>query len=106
MVAVGSASPTSVNFGDQTVGTSSQPVNVTLQNTGADDLVISSIATTGDYSQTNTCPINPQQLAPSQSCSIAVTFTPTRKGIRKGRLIVTHDGYKGRTTVTLTGTGD
>jgi hypothetical protein len=45
-------------------------------------------------------------LAPSQSCTIQVTFSPAQKQVYKGTLTINHDGYNGQTTVTLSGTGD
>ena len=102
MVAVGTASPTSIDFGNVSVGTNSQPQPVTFTNTGADDLNISNISTSAGFSQTNNCA---SVLAPSQSCTIEVTFTPAKKQAYKGTLTVTHDGYKGETKVSLTGTG-
>jgi sugar lactone lactonase YvrE len=101
MVAVGTASPISIKFGNVSVGTTSPPQPVTLTNTGADDLNISNISTSANFSQTNNCGM----LAPSQSCTIQVTFTPAKKQGYKGTLTVTHDGFNGQTKVTLSGTG-
>jgi sugar lactone lactonase YvrE len=106
MVAAVSFTPKSVNFGDQTVGTTSQPQVVTLLNSGADDLSLTSISASGDFAQTNNCPIGSGILAPAQSCSISVTFTPTQKGKRSGSILVTDSGYKSPQSVSLTGTGD
>jgi hypothetical protein len=105
MIGAGTASPNPVSFGNQQVGTQSNPITVTLKNTGADDLVISNIATTGDFSQTNNCPGSNGQLAPLGTCTIQVTFTPTKKGTRKGDLTITHNGAKGKTVDPLSGTG-
>jgi hypothetical protein len=101
MVAVGTASPTSIDFGNVSVGTKSAPQPVTVTNTGADDLNISNVSTGANFSQTNNCDV----LAPSQSCTIQVTFTPSKKQAYKGTLTITHDGYNGQTKVTLSGTG-
>ena len=58
--AIASLSPTSLNFGNQTVGITSSPQYVTLQNTGNINLTITSIQITGtnsgDFGQTNNCP--------------------------------------------------
>src|SRR5262249_15115620 len=48
--------PPSLNFGNQTVGTTSATQTVTLTNTGASPLLISTISITGNFSQTNNCP--------------------------------------------------
>ncbi len=58
--AIASLSPTSLNFGNQTVGITSTPRNVMLTNTGNINLTITSIQITGtnsgDFAQTNNCP--------------------------------------------------
>ena len=102
LVPVATFDAKTLNFGSVTVGQQSQPMNVTLTNTGSDDMSITSIATTGDFSQTNQCPA---MLAPSQNCTIAVTFAPTKKGQRTGILSVTDNAPKSPQTVKLVGTG-
>jgi len=102
MVPVAGLSAKTLNFGDVTVGQTSQPKIVTLKNTGSDDMSISSIAAAGDFSQTNQCP---SVLAPWQSCTISVTFTPTQKGVRSGTLKVTDNAAGSPQTVKLVGTG-
>jgi trimeric autotransporter adhesin len=102
LVPVAALSAKSLNFGNVPVGQQSQPMNVTLKNTGSDDMSITSIATTGDFSQTHQCA---SVLAPSQSCTISVTFTPTQKGVRNGTLKVTDNAPLSPQTVKLTGTG-
>ena len=106
LIGVGTLSPTSLNFGNVTVGQTSSPMQVTLQNTGADDLVISNISASGDFAQTNTCPGTSGSLVPSASCPISVTFTPKKKGVLTGWLTITDNGYTTKQAVKLTGTGD
>jgi len=57
---------------------------VTLTNSGTSALTISSIATSGDFAQTNTCPVSPATLAAGADCAISVTFTPTTTETRRG----------------------
>lgn len=95
-------SPTSLTFATQLVGTSSPPQNVTLTNTGSASLSITSIATTGDFSQTNNCA---STVAVGASCTITVTFTPTTINTRTGTVAVTDNAPASPQTVTLTGTG-
>jgi Beta-propeller repeat/Abnormal spindle-like microcephaly-assoc'd, ASPM-SPD-2-Hydin len=95
-------SPTSLTFPTQLVGTASAPQNVTLTNSGAASLSITSIATTGDFSQTNNCGTT---VAAGASCSISVTFTPTTINARTGTVVVTDNAPASPQTVTLTGTG-
>ena len=94
------ANPTSLTFGSQTVGTTSSSQAVTLSNGGSNSVTISSIATSGDFGQTNNCG---SSLAGNSSCTIDVTFTPTTTGTRTGTLTVTDSA--GTQTVSLTGTG-
>jgi hypothetical protein len=77
---------------------------VTLANSGTVPATITSIATTGDFGQTNACATS---LAAGASCAIAVTFTPTAVGQRTGTLAVaTTAGTSSQTvSVPLTGTG-
>ena len=103
MVAVGTATPTSIDFGNVSVGTTSPPQKVTFTNTGADDLNISNIATSANFGQTHKCP---KVLAPSKGCTIEVTFSPSQQQGYNGTLTVTHNGYNGETKVSLSGTGD
>ncbi len=97
-----SLTPTSLNFGTVTVGSTSTPQTVTLKNTGTATLTLNSIATSGDYAQSNVCG---SSLAPGASCTISVTFTPTTTGTRSGALTVSDNAPGSPHTVSLTGTG-
>jgi hypothetical protein len=77
-----------------------------LQNTGSNDLVISTIGTSGVFTQTNTCPSSTSSLVPSASCTVSVTFTPTKTGVANGTLTISDNGFYAKQTVKLTGTGD
>ncbi len=63
---------------------------------------ITSIVTTGDFAQTNTCA---SSLAAGASCAITVTFTPGTTGLRSGTLTVTDDANTSPQSATMTGTG-
>jgi hypothetical protein len=95
-------SPASLTFSAQLVGTSSSPQSLTLSNPGSTTLTISSIAVSGDFSQTNTCGSN---LSANASCTISVTFKPTATGSRTGSLTVTDNANPTTQTVSLSGTG-
>jgi hypothetical protein len=97
-----SASPSQVSFGNQFLDTTSNPVPVTLTNLGGGDLLISQISTTGEFAQTNNCG---SLLGPSQSCTINVTFTPTRLGLRRGLLKISDNAGNGTQAIDLSGTG-
>jgi hypothetical protein len=98
-------SPTSLTFASILVGKSSPTKNVTLTNCGTAVLSISSILPSGDYSQTNNCPISPSTLGAGASCTITVTFTPTTSGLRNGTISVTDNAPGSPQTVRLQGRG-
>ena len=96
-------SPTSLNFGIQTLGVGSSPQVATLTNSSQVPLIITSIQITGsDFSQSNNCP---PALAPQNGCQISVTFTPTAIGPQSAVLRVTDNAPGSPQTVALTGTG-
>ncbi len=102
-----SLSPTSVNFGNQLVNTSSATQTVTLTDSGAGALTITSIGLTGtnsgDFAQTNTCPISPSTLAAGASCTISVTFTPIAGGTRTASLTISDNAAGSPQSVALSG---
>src|SRR6184192_3155430 len=95
--------PTSLDFGNQLLATTSTPMTVTLTNTGAAALTINSFAPSGDFAATSTgasaCPTSPATLAAGANCTINVTFTPTASGARTGTLSLADDA--GGVKVTL-----
>lgn len=94
--------PDTLNFGIQGVGTTSSAQPITLSNYEPTNLLISSIAVTGDFLQNNNCGTS---LAPNASCTINVSFHPTASGTRPGTLTVTDNGPGGPRTASLTGLG-
>jgi phospholipase C len=84
------------------VATSNPPTPLTFVNQSSTKLTVSNIATTGDFSQTNTCP---STLAKGKTCIINVTFTPTTAGPRTGTLVVTDTDSSSPQVTNLTGTG-
>jgi len=82
---VAGVSPGSVTFSGQMVGTTSAAQAITLSNTGTAALVISSIATSTNFGQTNNCG---SSVEASGSCTINVTFTPTAGGSVTGTLTI------------------
>lgn len=96
-------SPSSLNFGPQTLGATSTAQNVTLTNTGTGLLNINNVALSGDFKQASSTCSN--SLAAGASCSIGVTFTPTALGSRTGGLSIFDDAAGSPQTVSLTGAG-
>ena len=76
---------TSLSFAGVAIGSSSSPQSVTLTNTGNAPLTITSIVTSGDFSQENTCG---NSVGAGSSCSINVTFTPTAVWSRSGTVVI------------------
>jgi hypothetical protein len=102
-------SPTTINFGNQTIRTTSAPQTVTVTNTGTAALIINNITRTGananQFAQTNTCPIGGAGLAGGSSCTVNATFTPTTRGAKSASLNVNVASPATSTSVSLSGTG-
>jgi hypothetical protein len=114
--AAGVFNPTTAAFtGQQTVGQTTSPLQVTLTNTGQANLVLGATALAiggtnpGDFSIASgtTCAAN-LSIAQNSSCVINITFTPTGSGARAATLIVI-DNSGGSTgtaqTLPISGTG-
>jgi hypothetical protein len=91
-----------LTFAKQTVGTVSTAQSITLVNYGSATLNITSITTSTNFGQTNTCS---SSIAPGASCTVMVTFSPTMDGPLSGTLKVTDNAGGSPQTVVLTGTG-
>ena len=94
--------PSTLTFVAQTVSTTSPPQLVSLTNTGADALTVTSITAVGDYAAVNNCGTS---LASGASCSVSVTFTPSSTGTRIGTLSFADDATGSPHAVSLSGTG-
>ena len=96
-------STTSLSFGVLQIGLSSPSQTVTVTNASSHSATFTSIASSGDYSQTNTCPTT---LNAGQNCTITITFTPTLRGVRNGAVILKDNcpGSPGQ-VISLTGIG-
>ena len=101
--------PTSLDFGNQPLATTSAPMTVTLTNTGTAALTINSFAASGDFAATSTgasaCPTSPATLAAGANCTINVTFTPTASGARTGTLSLADNAGGSPQIMTLSGNG-
>jgi hypothetical protein len=99
-----SVTPVSLAFADQLVGTTSATRAITITNNGAAATTIA-IAASGDFTQTNTCPVSPATLAVTANCTVNVAFEPTATGLRIGTITVTHELPGTPEIVALSGTG-
>jgi sugar lactone lactonase YvrE len=100
-----------VSFANQLVGTTSATAQVvTLKNTSATAaLLITGISiggpNAGDFSQTTTCPTNPNTLAAQASCTISVSFKPTAAGARTALITIADNTSPANQIVGLGGNG-
>jgi sugar lactone lactonase YvrE len=99
--------PPNLAFGNQTVGTPSAPQVVTVTNSTAAAINITTIIldlglNPGDFTQTNNCPAT---IAAGASCQITITFTPSGVGAKSAGLAVSDSTSLPNESVGLTGTG-
>jgi len=104
-VAAGSItlSPTTLAFGNQTVGVKSAAKAVTVENTSATTVTVTGVTATGassSFTQTNNCGTS---IAASGSCTIEVTFDPD--GAVAKTATFTLSDSAGTQTFTTSGTG-
>lgn len=104
-----SLSVASLYFAGQIVNTTSSGQSVTLTNTGAGALNISSIAIAGvlpvspaQFATTNTCG---GSVAAGSNCTITVTFTPTYFTPKTANLVITSNAGSSPNSVPLAGIG-
>jgi len=97
-----SLSPSTVNFGQVEVGTTSAPLQVQAANSGGTVVPVTSVAITAPFTlASNSC--GATSLAADTSCQLQVAFAPTQAGLATGTLTFV-DGT-GTQTVALSGTG-
>jgi hypothetical protein len=104
-----SLSSSTLDFGNQAVGTTSNTQQVTLSNTGNGPLTVSSVAAGTNFTTTHNC-VTASPVAAGSSCSEDVAFAPGSGaiGADKATLTFTDDdgGTSGSTqTVNLSGNG-
>lgn len=93
------ANPGSLSFGPQSVGVPSAAQSITV--TGTNGALISNIATSGDFTQSNNC----NAALSGSSCTIEVMFAPAIEGSLNGTLTITSTAASSPITVMLGGTG-
>jgi hypothetical protein len=96
------ASPSSVSFGNVTVGQTSAAQAVTVSNPGSTSASISQLSASGPFSQTSTCGAT---LGAGASCTVSVKFAPTAAGAASGTLTVASSAPNSPLSVPLSGTG-
>jgi pimeloyl-ACP methyl ester carboxylesterase len=103
-------SPTTLTFPNQTLNTTSAPQSVTVTNSGNANLTFGAGAVTlsganaADFAiSADAC--SGATLAPSATCSVSVTFTPSLASSETTTLTLTDNAANSPQTVSLTGNG-
>jgi hypothetical protein len=96
-----SFSANSLTFGDEVEGSASEPLLITLTNTGTASLTITGIAASANFAETNNCGAT---LAAGANCAINVTLAPNTTGSVKGTVTITDNAAGSPQTVSLSGT--
>jgi hypothetical protein len=92
-----------LSFGSVVAGVTSPAKTITLSNPSPLLAIsITSITPSGDYAATDDCA---GVVAPSGSCTVSVTFTPTATGSRPGSVAIVSNATNSPRTSTLSGTG-
>lgn len=105
---VAGLSPASLTWGTLRVGLTACCKTVTLTNTGASTLNISSIKTTGDFATETPTTAKlacGTTLAAGDSCLVKVSFSPTQTGTRTGSLVFTDNATGSPQKLALSGVG-
>jgi Pel9A-like, right handed beta helix region len=97
-------SPSSQNFGSQTVGTTSAVQFVTFSNTSSTSLTFGTESIAGDYNWGGVGTCGPT-LAAGANCTMSLVFKPTASGTRTGSLTVSDSASTSAHIISLTGTG-
>ncbi|MEO8486926.1 MAG: DVUA0089 family protein [Betaproteobacteria bacterium] len=99
-------SPPGISFGARVLGTPTAS-SIVVTNIGGASVQLGTIGATGanpgDFALGAGC--NGVALAPAQTCTIDVTFTPGALGVRSAALTIPSDASNGPTTVGLDGVG-
>ncbi|MBS2548023.1 choice-of-anchor D domain-containing protein [Catenulispora sp. NL8] len=96
------ATPSSLSFGNVSVGSNSPAQTVTITNSGTAAAAVSGITAATGFAETNTCG---SSIAAGGSCTANVTFTPTAAQAYSGSLTVSSNASNSPLTIPLTGTG-
>jgi len=95
-------SPVSLSYGDEAVGGTSAPQEVTLTNNAALSLTVTRVSASSGWTQTNNCQ---PSVAPKANCIIKVSFQPASGGQLNGTLTINDYANDSPQTVALDGIG-
>lgn len=96
--------PASLSFGNQSTGTSSQPLTFTVANVSTQAVALYNIGVTdtSDFSDTTNCG---STLAPQTSCAVNVTFSPQSTGPITTNLFIDDSDPGSPQSAPISGTG-
>jgi hypothetical protein len=94
--------PSSLDFGNQAVGTTSAPLRVTLTNHANGPVTIYKLQILGDFKETDDCTAAP--LSSGGTCTITVTFAPYRTGPSQATIDLPNNGGQ-TSSILLSGRG-
>ena len=97
-------SPTSLSFGNQTLGTASATQTLKVTNTGTVSATISSVSVDSAGFALAVPPL-PLTLAPTQSLQVSVTFQPAISSSFNGWISVFSNGQNSPHSVAVSGSG-
>ncbi len=101
-------SPTTLSWGAVQVGQLSAAKSVTVTNTQAVPLTISSISVPAGADflvSSTTCPLSPSTLAAAGTCTVSVQFRPLATGSRTSAVKLTDDAPSATQSLPLSGNG-
>jgi phospholipase C len=93
--------PARLNFGNQAVGTSSQPRTIRLKNVDSTAVTFGTITVPAGFTQTNNC----ATVQPQATCTIQVVFAPTQAKTYSGDVSISDTDPSAPQTVPVQGTG-
>src|ERR1019366_3093377 len=96
------ASPRLLAFPNTTMGPTSAPLTVTINNNQTSTLTIASMQVSAPYSETNNCG---STVAPNATCTVSVKFSPTAVKYYSSSLTITDSAGNSPQVISLTGNG-
>lgn len=94
--------PLKLNFGNQTINTTSAEESVTIKVSGVNSVNVGAITASANFAVTNTCGAS---IVGGGKCKIGVTFTPTQVGSVTGTLTINDADLSSPQIIPLSGTG-
>lgn len=97
------ASPTSLSFGDQSIGVTSASQQMTVTNASNGPVNVLMISTSADFPETDNC-VSSSPIPPGLTCTVNVSFIPSVIGSENAFLSVVTNLASPKFTLTGTGT--